>query len=184
MVVGGSHAGVSAVEELRRRGYDGEVVLVVDEPELYAKSEEVEPFLEAHRAASPYTPVFMNNTKIGIPGRFANLKTDILMLDDYLTNREGRKVLEMIDATQMMWEAGREERKPVFYFLAGENLHNHYREPTHAEQIAQSYGVLLDGGMALRGTFLIDRAGVLRREWRGVKADGHAREVLDFARTL
>ena len=118
---------------------------MVDEPELYAKSEEVEPFLEAHRAASPYTPVFMNNTKIGIPGRFANLKTDILMLDDYLTNREGRKVLEMIDATQMMWEAGREERKPVFYFLAGENLHNHYREPTHAEQIAQSYGVVLAG---------------------------------------
>lgn len=35
-----------------------------------------------------------------------------------------------------------------------------------------------------RSTFLIDRAGVLRREWRGVKADGHAREVLDFARTL
>ena len=119
--------------------------LVVDEPELYAKSEEVEPFLEAHIAASPYTPVFMNNTKIGIPGRFANLKTDILMLDDYLTNREGRKVLEMIDATQMMWEAGREERKPVFYFLAGENLHNHYREPTHAEQIAQSYGVVIAG---------------------------------------
>ncbi|MGI5868261.1 MAG: hypothetical protein ACOX9C_02280 [Kiritimatiellia bacterium] len=119
--------------------------LVVDEPELYAKSEEVEPFLESYRAASPYTPVFMNNTKIGIPGRFANLKTDILMLDDYLTNREGRKVVEMIHETDVMWEAGREERKPVFYFLAGENLHNHYREPTHAEQIAQSYGVVLAG---------------------------------------
>lgn len=35
-----------------------------------------------------------------------------------------------------------------------------------------------------RSTFVIDREGVLRRQWRGVKADGHAREVLDFLRTL
>ncbi len=35
-----------------------------------------------------------------------------------------------------------------------------------------------------RSTFVIDRAGVLRRQWRGVKADGHAREVLEFLRTL
>jgi len=119
--------------------------LVVDEPELYAKSEEVEVFMEAHRRVSPYTPVFMNNTLIGIPGRFAGLKTDILMLDDYLTNREGRKVVEMIRATEMMWEAGRAERLPVFYFLAGENLHNHYRECTYAEQVAQTYGVIIAG---------------------------------------
>lgn len=123
--------------------------LVVDEPELYAKSEEVEPFLKAYRAASPYTPVFMNNTKIGIPSRFANLETDILMLDDYLTNREGRKVVEMLHETDMMWEAGREDRKPVFYFLAGENLHNHYREPTYDEQIAQSYGVVIAGASGI-----------------------------------
>lgn len=119
--------------------------LVVDEPELYAKSEEVEAFMEAHRCVSPYTPVFMNNTLIGIPGGFAGLKTDILMLDDYLTNREGRKVAEMIRATEMMWEAGRAERQPVFYFLAGENLHNHYRECTYAEQVAQTYGVIIAG---------------------------------------
>jgi thioredoxin-dependent peroxiredoxin len=35
-----------------------------------------------------------------------------------------------------------------------------------------------------RSTFLIDRAGVLRREWRTVKADGHAAEVLAAARLL
>ena len=35
-----------------------------------------------------------------------------------------------------------------------------------------------------RSTFVIDREGILRGEWRGVKADGHALEVLDFARTL
>ena len=31
-----------------------------------------------------------------------------------------------------------------------------------------------------RSTFIIDRRGVLRREWRGVKVAGHAQEVLDF----
>jgi peroxiredoxin Q/BCP len=35
-----------------------------------------------------------------------------------------------------------------------------------------------------RSTFVIDRIGVLRREWRGVKAPGHAQEVLDFVNTL
>ena len=35
-----------------------------------------------------------------------------------------------------------------------------------------------------RSTFVIDRNGVLRREWRGVKVPGHAQEVLDFVKTL
>lgn len=35
-----------------------------------------------------------------------------------------------------------------------------------------------------RSTFVIDRKGVVRREWRGVKVPGHAQEVLEFARTL
>ena len=35
-----------------------------------------------------------------------------------------------------------------------------------------------------RSTFLIDASGVLRREWRKVKADGHAAEVLAAVRTL
>lgn len=35
-----------------------------------------------------------------------------------------------------------------------------------------------------RSTFVIDRNGVLRREWRGVKVPGHAQEVLDFVNTL
>jgi len=35
-----------------------------------------------------------------------------------------------------------------------------------------------------RCTFLIDGAGVLRREWRKVKADGHAAEVLAAVRSL
>jgi len=35
-----------------------------------------------------------------------------------------------------------------------------------------------------RSTFVIDRKGVLRREWRGVKVAGHAQEVLDFLTQL
>jgi len=35
-----------------------------------------------------------------------------------------------------------------------------------------------------RSTFVFDKDGKLRREWRGLKADGHAQEVLDFVNTL
>ena len=35
-----------------------------------------------------------------------------------------------------------------------------------------------------RSTFLIDKHGVLRREWRGVKVPGHVEAVLEAARTL
>lgn len=35
-----------------------------------------------------------------------------------------------------------------------------------------------------RSTFLIDRNGVLRQQWRGVKVPGHAQAVLDAAQAL
>lgn len=35
-----------------------------------------------------------------------------------------------------------------------------------------------------RSTFLIDAKGVLRREWRGIKADGHAEAVLEAVKAL
>lgn len=35
-----------------------------------------------------------------------------------------------------------------------------------------------------RSTFLIDRTGILRQEWRKVKADGHAKDVLVAVRSL
>jgi peroxiredoxin Q/BCP len=35
-----------------------------------------------------------------------------------------------------------------------------------------------------RSTFLIDAQGVLRREWRKVKVDGHAEQVLEAAKSL
>ena len=35
-----------------------------------------------------------------------------------------------------------------------------------------------------RSTFVIDRSGVLRREWRGVKVPGYVQAVLDYVKTL
>lgn len=35
-----------------------------------------------------------------------------------------------------------------------------------------------------RSTFVIDKTGKLIREWRAVKADGHAQEVLSYIQTL
>lgn len=35
-----------------------------------------------------------------------------------------------------------------------------------------------------RSTFVLDRQGVVRRQWRGVKVPGHAQEVLEFVRSL
>lgn len=35
-----------------------------------------------------------------------------------------------------------------------------------------------------RSTFVIDKNGVLRKEWRGIKAAGHAAEVLEFVREM
>jgi peroxiredoxin Q/BCP len=35
-----------------------------------------------------------------------------------------------------------------------------------------------------RSTFVLDAKGIIRKEWRGLKADGHAEEVLAFVQTL
>lgn len=35
-----------------------------------------------------------------------------------------------------------------------------------------------------RSTFVLDQNGVIRKEWRGLKADGHAQEVLEFVQSL
>lgn len=59
------------------------------------------------------------------------------------------------------------------------------------ETLCQLFGVIKKKNMygktvmgIERSTFLIDRDGVLRREWRKVKVDGHAHEVLEAARSL
>jgi thioredoxin-dependent peroxiredoxin len=35
-----------------------------------------------------------------------------------------------------------------------------------------------------RSTFVIDPEGVIRKEWRGLRVPGHAREVLEFVKSL
>ncbi len=134
-------------EEFVRLFSDPSVIgwLAIDEPELYAKSNEVKQFLTEFRKYTPYQPTFMNNTIVGIPGRFADLNTDIIMLDDYITNREGRSVTDIIKQADIMVKAAKEGRQPTFYFVSGGNLHNHYREPTSAEQTAQTYGAIVSG---------------------------------------
>ncbi len=49
-------------------------------------------------------------------------------------------------------------------------------------KIKNMYGKQVKG--IERSTFVIDKKGVLIKEWRGVKVDGHVIEVLDFIRSL
>jgi thioredoxin-dependent peroxiredoxin len=49
-------------------------------------------------------------------------------------------------------------------------------------KIKNMYGKKVRG--VERSTFVIDPEGVVRREWRGLKVAGHAREVLEFVKSL
>ncbi len=59
------------------------------------------------------------------------------------------------------------------------------------ETVCQQFGVIKMKNMygkqvrgIERSTFVLDASGGVRREWRGVKVPGHAKEVLDFVKTL
>lgn len=59
------------------------------------------------------------------------------------------------------------------------------------EKVCEQFGVMklknMYGKQARgieRSTFVLDAAGNLGKEWRGLKADGHAQQVLDFVRSL
>ena len=59
------------------------------------------------------------------------------------------------------------------------------------KKVAQAFDVIKEKNMygkkvlgIERSTFVIDQDGALRHEWRGVKVDGHAREVLEFVQQL
>ncbi len=45
-------------------------------------------------------------------------------------------------------------------------------------ELAERFGAVKPQGGVLRSTFLIDRAGVLRHQWKGVKVDGHVDDVV------
>jgi len=59
------------------------------------------------------------------------------------------------------------------------------------ERVCAAYGVIKMKNMygkkvrgIERSTFVIDRDGLVAREWRAVKVPNHARDVLEFVRTL
>lgn len=51
-------------------------------------------------------------------------------------------------------------------------------------ELARKFGALKNTGRILRSTFLIDRAGFLRWEWKGVKVEGHVEKVLQVLENL
>jgi thioredoxin-dependent peroxiredoxin len=58
------------------------------------------------------------------------------------------------------------------------------------EKVCEQFGVMKLKNMygkqvrgIERSTFVIDAKGNISKEWRGLKADGHAQQVLDFVRT-
>jgi peroxiredoxin Q/BCP len=59
------------------------------------------------------------------------------------------------------------------------------------EKVCNLFGVMKLKNMygkkvwgVVRSTFVIDPEGIVRREWRGLKVPGHAREVLEFVKSL
>ena len=50
--------------------------------------------------------------------------------------------------------------------------------------LAREFGALKESGGILRSTFLIDRAGIVRAQWKKVKVAGHAEEVLKTLQAL
>jgi len=60
-----------------------------------------------------------------------------------------------------------------------------------SEKLCKLFGVIKEKNMygrkvlgIERSTFLIDSKGILRREWRKIRIDGHAKEVLDTLKDL
>ncbi|MGN0833336.1 MAG: hypothetical protein ACI4RD_06770 [Kiritimatiellia bacterium] len=117
--------------------------IVIDEPELHHSSAWTRGWLEKLKPHYPYAPVQMNNTSMGIPNGFADLQTDILMLDSYLTNTEGRTVDSVVRQVDVMCAVP--GGKPCWFFIVGDNMSLHYKNPSYAEQIAQSWGCICAG---------------------------------------
>ena len=134
----------------RQRMYgllDNENVLVqmaMDEPE-YRNPDDVRAFMVREKARFPYKPVLMNNTWLGIDGRFAGLPTDILMLVYQLTC-EGTTVGEVVSKVDVLRSIA--PGKPCWYFLCSENS-LHSRVPSYAEQFAQCWGAVTAGASGL-----------------------------------
>ncbi len=137
----------------------------VDEPELYTTPGPVKKTLAFFKQRDPLHPVYMNNTIMGIPSNFAGLPGDIVSIDDYLTNRSGRKVVEIVRDVAMLRRAADPGGRPVFMFLTCNQLQNHGREPSPGVQTAQTWACVLSGGSGVI-YFMGDPAG--RAHWRAL----------------
>jgi hypothetical protein len=125
--------------------------LILDEPEISSMpSAAAKEFMLKMRKKLPYQPCNINYTVLGIPARYADLETDILGLDDYLSNSEGRTVESVLRNADIMWKAGEAEGKPCWFFLVdGNSIHHPRGEISFGEQVAQCYGVVTAGGTGL-----------------------------------
>ncbi|NOY81407.1 MAG: hypothetical protein GXP31_10440 [Kiritimatiellaeota bacterium] len=137
----------------------------VDEPELYTTPEPVKETLAFFKQRDPLHPVYMNNTVMGIPSNFAGLPGDIVSIDDYLTNRPGRKVVEVVRDVAMLRRAADPGGRPVFMFLTCNQLQNHSQEPTPDVQTAQTWACVLSGASGVV-YFMGDPAG--KTHWRAM----------------
>lgn len=142
-------------KEIRQLAAVGSVAAwqVLDEPDLTYKSEVAKEYMLRMMKRIPDYPVYMNNTVIGIPNRYADYTTDILILDNYLTGDTSgvdsiRKMV--LRPLELLHQASRAARnQPCWLWLEGNNTHNTYREPTRDEQIAQTWGSIVCGATGL-----------------------------------
>jgi hypothetical protein len=119
-------------------------VLVLDEPE-YRKAADCQAYMKREKARFPYKPVQMNNSWLGISGRFAGLPTDILMIDYYLTT-DGTTLDMVVAKVDVLRSIA--PGKPCWYFMESENS-LHPRIPSYKEQVAQCWGAVAAGATGL-----------------------------------
>jgi len=120
---------------------------VADEPEVQAdtKPEEIVQIVKRAKEADPKHPVFVNFTPLGPSMRFAGLPGDIISTDLYITGGTGRPIREVVELVKLKDKIAREKNMWVWMWLVGNNMYNHYREPTAEEQEAQTYGAIVSG---------------------------------------
>jgi hypothetical protein len=125
--------------------------LILDEPEITSlPSAAAKEFMLKMKKKIPYQPCNINYTVLGIPARYADLESDILGLDDYLSNSDGRTVESVLRNIDIVWKAGETEGKPCWNFLVdGNSIHHPRGEISFGEQVAQCYGAVTAGSTGL-----------------------------------
>ncbi|HOM26660.1 MAG TPA: carbohydrate-binding family 9-like protein [bacterium] len=120
---------------------------VADEPEIQqdVKPEEIIEIVKRTKEKDPKHPVFVNYTPIGPSIQYAGLPGDILSTDLYITGGTGRPIRDVIELVKLKDKLAREKNMWVWMWLVGNNMYNHFREPTAEEQEAQTYGAIISG---------------------------------------